>query len=525
MRLSASGPACASFAAVQAEIDGMILDNGTLTASNAIVTAGTQTSGGTQRYVQAVEITTEPDALSRIAPRAGQVLLVPRVSGSGYLQFLDPATGTITTSALAIPNYSGSSMYSSAVTLPNGKILLIPFQNTQFAEYDPWNDTIAATVTHGRTSTASVPAFSSGAVGRDGKVWLSPGHPTDKAISTYDYTMPAFAVTAMTLPYNTDWQSAENGGPVVPLPNGDLLFLTRRAVDIGAPWRVNPTAGTVTNCTRTSTTTTGATMVGGVLTPDAKHVILAESLSNKVRAYRLADNTLLDAAIFTNLATNPWAGITLLQDGTVALIGNGFLGFGKIDPVSFVTTMGTVAASQALTATANFADGETVTVASKTYTFKATLTNTNGYVQIGVDAATSLANLAAAISLGAGSGTAYAAAMSANADATATSSGTTLTASAITLGTAGNSLATTKSAANATWGGTTMAGGVNIGSTAGLTGASSSSGSNVIGGRMLSSGKVFVVPSTNLSNFFTWQPFTTGTVPEGVRKSRYFDRR
>lgn len=60
-----------------------------------------------------------------------------------------------------------------------------------------------------------------------------------------------------------------------------------------------------------------------------------------------------------------------------------------------------------LTAAANVADTETVTIGGKVYTFQATLTNVDGNVKVGADAATSLANLHAAINLGSGAGTAF----------------------------------------------------------------------------------------------------------------------
>ena len=62
-----------------------------------------------------------------------------------------------------------------------------------------------------------------------------------------------------------------------------------------------------------------------------------------------------------------------------------------------------------LTLSANVADGDTVTLDTKVYTFQTSLTNTNGNVLIGATANDSIDNLIAAIELGAGSGTKYAA--------------------------------------------------------------------------------------------------------------------
>jgi hypothetical protein len=113
-----------------------------------------------------------------------------------------------------------------------------------------------------------------------------------------------------------------------------------------------------------------------------------------------------------------------------------------------------------LTATANFANGETVTTGTKTYTFQTVLTNVDGNVLIGASASDSLDNLIAAINLGAGSGTLYAAATVANTFVYAVAgAGDTLIAYALAAGAAGNAIATTETAANASWGTATLAGG------------------------------------------------------------------
>jgi hypothetical protein len=125
-----------------------------------------------------------------------------------------------------------------------------------------------------------------------------------------------------------------------------------------------------------------------------------------------------------------------------------------------------VSATGVLTGTANFIAGENVNAGGKTYLFQASVTggsNIDGYVLVGVDLATSLANLASAINNapgGTGSGVVYAANTVANGSVTAVSDATTLTVTAITPGTAWNSLVTTETGANASWGAGTMSGGI-----------------------------------------------------------------
>lgn len=119
-------------------------------------------------------------------------------------------------------------------------------------------------------------------------------------------------------------------------------------------------------------------------------------------------------------------------------------------------------AGQTLTATGQPSATETITVGEQVYTFVAALTvpAVANEVLIGVDAATTLANLAAAINAGSGAGTTYGTGTIANADATATSDAThvVLTATA-TYSVAGNSVVTTETASNMGFAAATMTGG------------------------------------------------------------------
>jgi hypothetical protein len=119
-----------------------------------------------------------------------------------------------------------------------------------------------------------------------------------------------------------------------------------------------------------------------------------------------------------------------------------------------------IAATGTLTATGNFSNNDTVTTGTKVYTFQTALTNVDGNVLIGASASDSLDNLIAAINLGSGSGTLYAAATTANGFVSATAgAGDTMDVTATTLGSSGNSIATTETSSNASWGGATLSGG------------------------------------------------------------------
>lgn len=119
-----------------------------------------------------------------------------------------------------------------------------------------------------------------------------------------------------------------------------------------------------------------------------------------------------------------------------------------------------VAATGTLTATDQPADGETVTIGTKVYTFQDTLTNVDGHVKIGASLAASLTNLKNAIN-GAGGvpGTDYAVATEEHELVTATSTGTTVALTAKSAGTGGNSIATTDTYADASFAAATLTGG------------------------------------------------------------------
>jgi hypothetical protein len=105
-----------------------------------------------------------------------------------------------------------------------------------------------------------------------------------------------------------------------------------------------------------------------------------------------------------------------------------------------------------LTNSANFADGETVTVGGHTYTFKTVLGAPANQVLIGGSVDDSLGNLAAAITLAGGSGSTYSAATTANTAVEAYSQATDiLKVVALSVGAAGNTIAVATTAATASW--------------------------------------------------------------------------
>ena len=120
-------------------------------------------------------------------------------------------------------------------------------------------------------------------------------------------------------------------------------------------------------------------------------------------------------------------------------------------------------ASSILTLTGQPLDTETVVLGSTTYTFQSSLVDSANNVQIGADTEESLSNLIAAVNAGDGAGTAY---------GTGTVANTAVFASALpdpqalftatSIGTAGNSVATTETLTNGSFPDTTMAGGEDV---------------------------------------------------------------
>ncbi len=149
-------------------------------------------------------------------------------------------------------------------------------------------------------------------------------------------------------------------------------------------------------------------------------------------------------------------------------IGRGVLGL--LEEVYWIPGFGvgaeqtfTIASRRAtgtLTLTANLADGDTVTIGTRTYTFQDTLTDVDGNVHIGTTTQATLENLRDAINLGLGAGFDFAASTTVHPTVAAENP----TASALTVvakqgGPAGDTIATTETSTNASWAAATLQGG------------------------------------------------------------------
>lgn len=176
---------------------------------------------------------------------------------------------------------------------------------------------------------------------------------------------------------------------------------------------------------------------------------------------------------------------------------------------TFTTAVVDVAASGTLTFSGNVSNNDTVTIDAKTYTFKTTLGSTANQVKIGGSAAASIQNLVWAIQkYDQESDAAYTSATVAHTTVTVTSfDATTLVVTAVTTGTGGNSLASTKSGSNIAWGGSTLAGG-----------ATNNVDGNVKVGANAAASIVNLVAAINLTASLAGSSYAALTVaqPEGI---------
>jgi hypothetical protein len=199
---------------------------------------------------------------------------------------------------------------------------------------------------------------------------------------------------------------------------------------VGATGAVN-----ITNATASTSTTTGAVIVTGGVG--------------------------LQGAINVGGASAFTGNLTVTSGNVILSSGNGISFAATSDP-----TIPAVAATGAITRTAtNVSNNDTVTLGAQVYTFKTTLTPADYEVLIGADAAASLTNLANAINgTGGTPGTDYQV-PAANASASAgTIVGSVLPLTALTAGTAGNSIALAETSAQLSVSAATLRGGVAAGS-------------------------------------------------------------
>lgn len=156
------------------------------------------------------------------------------------------------------------------------------------------------------------------------------------------------------------------------------------------------------------------------------------------------------------------------QAGTISRVGYAFgAGALSINVSGAYPVINSTAAfaSDVLTTTGTFSDGDTVTIEGLAYTIQATLTNGARHVHKGTSTALTLQNLANAINfVGGGTpGTDYDnTATTANPFVTAVSDTTTLTVTAIVAGVAGNALTATNvsSGTDASWATSALTGGI-----------------------------------------------------------------
>jgi len=151
-----------------------------------------------------------------------------------------------------------------------------------------------------------------------------------------------------------------------------------------------------------------------------------------------------------------WVGSPAILDGSILVEAAR-----NVNEIAYVQSASTTATGTITSNTTNVSNNDYVRIGGKTYTFKSTLTPTEGEVLIGADAQTSLANLAAAINRtdpGTNDGVIYKIA-AAHPLVSASANSLTLTVTALQTGELGNQITLAKSAATLTLSGSTFTGG------------------------------------------------------------------
>lgn len=159
----------------------------------------------------------------------------------------------------------------------------------------------------------------------------------------------------------------------------------------------------------------------------------------------------------TTLETGSTRGVDDLNDALHAVEKKRVLR--QVTLLTDVTVTASVAATQTLTSTGVWSDGETVTIGSRTYTMKSPFVDAVDNIDASGTQAQAHENLRRAINGDGVAGTNYGTGTAAHADVTAADTATTNIITARAEGTAANLIATTQSSANALWGAATMAGG------------------------------------------------------------------
>lgn len=176
------------------------------------------------------------------------------------------------------------------------------------------------------------------------------------------------------------------------------------------------------------------------------------------------DSTLEQKTLYEEKQAGAATGVKATGTYTASSVANGNTVTIGSKTYTFKTTLSGVRATGTLTSDATApSDGDTVTIGNKTYTFKTALSagpTVANEVLIGVSAAVSLDNLKSAINGTAGEGSTYSTGTVAHTQVRATTNtDTTQVIEALAIGTAGNSIATTENGTHTSFGAATLTGG------------------------------------------------------------------
>lgn len=221
---------------------------------------------------------------------------------------------------------------------PDGRTYTIfPWGAPFVYHYDIYTNIVVKGVAAYPITGVAFPArrYGGGAFAADGLAYLSTGVADDKRQHIYnpaDRTIDT--TTGPVLPFPADWKTQNYTGPVIGLPDGDVLYACERNAAISGtqpPWRFRPSSGAVT-AIQTLTSSSGAqTQNSLLLTLDATRVLVGSVSGNKLIVDRLSDNALYDYT-FVGVSNAASVCMVLLQNGKVGIIGSANRTASIVDP-------------------------------------------------------------------------------------------------------------------------------------------------------------------------------------------------
>jgi hypothetical protein len=215
----------------------------------------------------------------------------------------------------------GSGAFYGCTLMPNGKVMLVPFNSPNIGIYDPIKNTYANGPTHGRGGAA----FCGSTLMPNGKVMLTPNF--SATIGIYDPSDNSYTDG----PAHGKGGGAFNGSTM--MPNGKVMLTPQNSANIGI---YDPVTNTYTDGPTHGKG--GGAFFGSTLMPNGK-VMLTPYYSANIGIYDPIANTYTDGPAHGK-GTSAFAGSTLMPNGKVMLTPRSSPNIGIYDPATDTYTDG-----------------------------------------------------------------------------------------------------------------------------------------------------------------------------------------